>query len=168
MWYPNRVSQPSQFAAMLQMGPVTVVAVLAMVGCFGEGAANTGTVSGKVSCNGQSIPAGRIAFVSDRGHGASGEINANGEFTLRTIKGNRILVGDYRVAIMPPPTQRIPTSAVPADDQKSAKMTPIGAPGDPVVQEYPDIPLKYRSPATSGLNATVVQGENRFDFDMKR
>jgi hypothetical protein len=145
----------------------SVVAVLAMVGCFGNSDGPTGTVSGKVSFKHQPVSEGRVAFVSVQGKGATGVIGEQGEYSLRTVAGSRIPVGEYQVAIQPPPAEpRDPSSASAGAYQPTPGKIMIGAPGDPVVKDYPNIPLRYRNPATSGWKVTIGEGENQFDFQM--
>lgn len=146
-----------------------VAGSLSFAGCFGKAEGPTGTVTGKVTFEGKPVAEGRVAFVSAAGHGASGSIEADGQFKLRRVEGDQILVGTYQAVVQPPPTERAPQPDVPVDTgQKSSRKIMAGAPGDPVVKEYPDIPLRYRNPATSGWSFTVNEGENRFELEMKR
>lgn len=166
---PTWLARVDCAAAKLLTILASAVAVLAIAGCFGKGDGPTGTVMGRVTFNGQPAAEGRVAFISSKGHGASGLIGANGEFTLRRVEGAGILVGDYQVVVQPPPPEPPSPSSVPEEaNQKNPRKMMIGAPGDPVVKEYPDIPMMYRNPTTSGWNVTVKEGANRFDFEMKR
>lgn len=148
---------------------VASLGLLSIVGCFGKGEGPTGTVTGNVTFNGQPATEGRVAFISAQGKGASGIIGAQGEYTLKTIAGDQIPVGEYQVAVQPPPAESRDASSAPSEvPQATPGRIMKGAPGDPIVKEYPNIPMQYRNPSTSGWKVTVKEGANQFDFEMKR
>jgi len=108
-------------------------------GC-GPGAPPTGSISGKVTFKGEPVTTGVITLVNDEaGLGASGELDASGNFRIDSIQ-----TGQYKVAVYRPPPP--PESNV---DLKNWKLS---------------IPGKYQDIETSGLTATVNEGENTADF----
>jgi len=131
---------------------VAFALTVAIAGC-GDPRGPTGTVSGQVTFEGQPVTEGMVSYVSDEGHGASGQLDSAGNYTLVTVDGPGVPVGNYKVAIRPPLAEEpdeLPIDYVPPDEE-----------------EYPNIPSKYRSPSTSGFTAAVKEGDNSFDFDMK-
>jgi hypothetical protein len=110
-----------------------------------------GDVHGRVSFRGTPIKAGIVGF--DGGTATvtmTANVNENGEFRVSMAKGYGLPLGTYRVAIYP----------FVAD-------LPIGSKERPAPREFPDIPQRYRQPATSELTITVTPGDNPYDIDMK-
>ncbi len=138
-----------------------IIATLGFVGCSGGSElpdGDTGTVKGKVTSNGKSVPDGTsIVFLhKDKGITASSAIAADGTYSLRMRRGDAILVGDYQIGITPPTAEM------------SAAETEAAITGEaPSAKEWPEIPKKYQNPETSGVTFTVKAGENTFDLDMK-
>ncbi len=115
-----------------------------MMGC-GPAEKPTGSVSGKVTYNGEPLTKGSVLFVNEEtGIGASGQLDTSGTYTIASIR-----TGEYQVAIQPPPA--------PSPDEMEEGAQP----------EKLDIPEKYLSPQTSGLTATVTEGENTADFELQ-
>jgi len=105
------------------------------IGC-GPVAPPSGSVSGKVIFNGQPLTSGVVTLVNEEsGVGASVEIDSSGSYYIQSIR-----TGEYNVAVhnTPPP------------------------PGGKFVKL--NIPEKYQDILTSGLKATVEDGENTVDF----
>ena len=114
-----------------------VASVCVGVGCESGGPA-TGSVSGKVTYEGQPLTAAFVTFVDDEiGSGASAKLDASGNYHIPSV-----LIGEYTVAVqnMPPP------------------------PGGKFVEL--DIPDKYQDLESSGLTATVEEGKNIADFSL--
>jgi hypothetical protein len=110
-------------------------------GC-GSGGPPSGTVSGKVTLNGQPLSDGVVVFTdSAAGVGASASLNERGIYHLPSIP-----VSSYDVAIQPPP-------APPPDEM-------------PKVLPKSPIPEPFRDAETSPLKATVNQGPNTADFSL--
>jgi len=153
----------SLFAAVSFLGLFVVAA-----GC-GKSVGPSGTVSGKVTCDGQAVTEGTVVFISAQGRGASGKLDSQGAYTLKTVEsGEKVPVGEYQVAVQPPPPEQADLSKVSADDVKAAIAKGLPVPGDPVKKEYPNIPQKYRNQANSGWKLMVKEGANTFDLEMKK
>ena len=103
----------------------------------------TGSVAGKVTLGGAPLTAGAVQFTNQAaGVGATVELDTSGSYQLETLP-----VGEYQVAIQPPPP--------PAPHEMDRPAPPRNA-----------IPAKYQTVETSGLNATITQGANTADFDL--
>ncbi len=140
------------------LGPRFALALVAMAGLVaagcGSGGPKMGRVSGTVTYQGKSLDAGTVTFIatdSERPN-ASGSIQPGGTYTLQTSEpGDGAVVGDYRVAI--------------TDVDSNTFNTPLpGAPPQPVKSI---LPKQYLDAATSGLTATVAEGSNTKDFELK-
>lgn len=132
----KRIGMNAQWSVLLSI----LTSLVWCAGCRPE-APPTGSLSGKVTLNGQPLTMGTLTFVDDRtGTGASAELDASGSYDIKTIR-----TGHYRVAIYSPP----PKPESPSQDVGAMKL---------------NIPDKYRSPETSGLTATVKEGKNSADF----
>ena len=124
-----------------------VVAMLTLLGC-GKSGPKALPVAGKVAFQGKPVSAASIRFSNPQaGVDLLAKLDADGKYTVATATGPGLPEGIYQVAIMP--------------DVKGA---PVGTFGTPPIINRPDIPEKYRSPATSGLTITVKPGA---DFDVK-
>ena len=66
-------------------------------------------------------------------------------------------LGKYKVCVRPPLTVKQET-----DPSKMRRNNLY----DPTISK--DIPMKYRNEGSSGMEATVVEGDNRFGFDLLR
>lgn len=124
------------------------LAIVITVGCGPKGPAK-GDVQGKVTFKGQPVTEGSINFVNPKEGGtAGGDLNKDGTYE---VKG--VLVGEYLVIISPPMVMM---------DTDPGKSPPA-----PVEKNVPNIPQKYRQQGNTPFKATVKQGKNDFDFDMK-
>jgi hypothetical protein len=123
-------------------------ALLAVGGC-GSGGAPVGEVSGKVTYEGKAVAEGRITFQSPTGAADEALLKKDGSYTLNAP----LPVGDYKVTVNPLIVRR----------QVEGKGPEVGE-----EKPAPDIPPKYRTIGTTDLKATVKEGLNRLDFDMKR
>ena len=136
-----------------------LLVALLLPGC-GDGRPRTIAVRGRVTHDGKPLEAGTITFQPAQTpegiprRPAVGQIQPDGTYVVSTFeKGDGALPGEYRVAI---------TSYV-------------GEPPIEVLEESPPprpsrIPLKYTSPATSGLKVTIppdARGPVTRDFDVK-
>jgi hypothetical protein len=70
-----------------------------------------------------------------------------------TLNGTAVPLGKYQVSLAPPPL---------AD----SRMKPGGV--LPTPSEIPGLPKKYLDSQKSGLTAEVKEGENEFNFDLKK
>lgn len=125
---------------------VGLVAGLPCCGGCGPDTAATGSISGTVTHEGQPLTNGLVMFVNeDAGVGASAELDSSGTYSIRSIQ-----TGNYKVYLAPP---QAPSAE---EMEKGAKV------------EIPtlDVPDKYLGPRTSGLSATVEEGEKTADFKL--
>jgi hypothetical protein len=128
------------------------VAALAVAGC-GKKAADYGSVSGRVTFKGQPVSEGQVVFFEPEVRVyQTARIRPDGTYSVKMSDGPGLVTGSYQVAVMPP--------VVEGPGSKSAGPRSPG--------KYPDIPPRYRTPKTSQLSLTVVEGKNPpFDIDMK-
>ena len=123
---------------------------LLFVGCGSSDEYPIGEISGTISSEGKPLSEGRIVFTSDElGVHMAADIT-DGRYTVVTGRGKGLKVGTYRVAIVLPVPPPVDTGQ------------PL-----PPSKEIPGIFPKYRDPATSGETATIVEGLNTIDIDMK-
>lgn len=119
-----------------------------IAGCGSSTSKPSGSVSGRVTFQGQPVTSGVVNLMSKTlGAGASAPLGEDGKYRLN----DPLEVGDYKVMITPPPP------APPRPEDGPPKPRPTAS----------DIPNKYRTEATTDLTATVKAGSNTFDFDMK-
>ncbi len=114
-------------------------------GCSGGMVRKTGKVSGKIELDG--VPLSDVVIVFEdaaQGFGASTAVN-DGVYQFETP----LVVGDYKVTIQPPPAPA-PTAAASAADSPSA-----------------EIPKQYLNASDTDLEASVQEGANTFDFELK-
>ncbi|MBI1314668.1 hypothetical protein GC176_25525 [bacterium] len=146
---------------------LAIVMLGSQVGCqsgpvLAEG--ETGTVTGKITLEGQPVPEGtRVMFQRDSdGQVATGECDSSGEFLLRMKGGLEIVEGNYRVAVLPPS----PTANMSTEDAMKAS----------VENKLPDaadafklFPMRYQVIEDSKQIFTVKPGQtNEFTLDMKK
>jgi hypothetical protein len=138
---------------------------MALSGCGGNGLPDgpTGTVSGRVTYQGQPCPADAIVmFVhTTSGIDARGVTDGNGEFQLKMRGGRTVLAGDYEVSIIPPPEDAATSAAVEGGQPLTDKQKEF------LSRKWKEIPTRYRLPTTSGEKFTVKPGENEYALDMK-
>jgi hypothetical protein len=123
--------------------------VINLPGC-GSPAPPGGQVFGKVTFEGNPVTEGTISFLNrEAGVGDEASLTKDGAYALPKA----LPVGDYQVMIMPlTVTEKDPFTGEPAAVEKPA----------------PNIPRKHRTIAFTDLKATVIEGKNEHNFDMKR
>ena len=124
--------------------------VLAFFGGCGSDRMRTAVVLGKVTYKDKPVPNGTVMFVPEKGPPATGEIQADGTYRLKTEgHGDGAILGKHAVIIaaLEDMSKRLPE-----------ERTPLPA---------PIIPAKYERTVTSGLTADVKAGENKIDFVLK-
>ncbi|QDU60238.1 hypothetical protein Pan216_10770 [Planctomycetes bacterium Pan216] len=132
-----------------RFGPHRAYALLLAVsfnltGCEGDG--RVCQVSGRVTIDGEPVPAGSVLMMSEDGRRTSAaELQPDGTYRVRCQPGH------FMVALVPPPGPD-PFS----DTAPDATSTPLEVP----------IPRKYQDVGTSGLEVQVPQGESTFDIDI--
>lgn len=125
---------------------VMLSVVILSFGCS-QSSGPSGRVAGRVTLGDQAVESGDVIFFKEIGVPVGGApLQAGGEFRL----DKPLPVGEYRVTIQPPP---------------EAPPTPDGPP--PAASPAAQIPPQYMSEATSGLTASVKEGENTFSFELK-
>jgi hypothetical protein len=117
-------------------------------GCEAQRRRPIGTVSGKVSLQGEPLGADGCVIFCDAAGNTSlmANLAEDGSFTIRSHDEPGLPVGEYRVAISPQ----------------------LVSPGDPMLVERPDrrvrpksrIPKRYWEFSTSGLTVLVNEGRN--------
>jgi hypothetical protein len=148
-----------------KFGTVVAAACLVVAGGCGAGYSGpTGTVRGTVTINGEPVPAGTgVAFISDDGFTASGQVDAGGSYELSSLTGKQIPAVTYKVMISGA------APGVTTDDADYDAMMEASAagtlPAAPVAESV--IPSKYGSTGTSGLSYTVNTGENTISIELQ-
>lgn len=144
----------------LQLKPLRLLAVLTLgvsacaAGC-GKGGPPSGRVTGKVTYDSKPVSEGYIAFYNlGPGRSSVVQLDAEGQYQMPEVA-----VGDYTISIEPlEPKRPNEVTSTPAEIQ--AQTASFKAP-DPK-----NIPRNYRSPKTSQLKRSVIEGDNEFDFEL--
>jgi hypothetical protein len=124
-------------------GLIATVFLLNLAGCSSS---DWGTATGTVTLDGKPLEKGRVTLEPEAGGAtAYAQINA-GKFTVMTGAEQGLKVGNYKVMII---DQTIPEFGT---DQQPEILTP----------------LKYSSPETTDLTATIKAGHNQLEFVMKK
>lgn len=122
-----------------------VVAILAVAWVWGCSSGEpTGTVSGKVTLDGQPVTEGVVSFMSDSGYSTTADIQSGGSFSVTT----GMPTDKYTVSVSPPE----PTEALP--------------PGEAEMARSP-IPPGYYNESTSDIVQEIKEGENSITIDLK-
>lgn len=139
------------------------------VGC-GTSGPPTSAVTGIVQLDGKPVPGATVTFSpsSDGGAFASGITNAEGRYALNAAlagakAGAGTLPGEYRVSIVKIEV----ASTARTDDPNSSDYDPLASVSTKPPAPTYLVPKAYGDPATSGLSATVGQGNRSIDFDLK-
>lgn len=112
--------------------------VSALAGCGGN-SAELIPVTGQVLLDGEPLTTGAVITTPEKGRGAQGQIDENGNFELTTRDlGAGAVVGHHSVAVV-------------AHEE-------LGQ-GGPESPKRPLVPEKYMNPQTSGLSLDVQAGE---------
>lgn len=121
--------------------------LLLMAGC-GSGTRRSASASGTVSTGGKPVTGAMINFMDSKsGSAASCDLNEKGEYSIS--QG------------LPPATYKV--SVFPKSSPSQAPQPGQSPPPAPVS----NVPLKYRSDATSGLTAEIKPGANpNLDFKL--
>lgn len=120
-----------------------------IAGCGDGNSLEKHPVKGTVKYQGEIVQEGNVNFRNEE-HGGGGAIDPTGAFT---VEGG-LPPGTYSVYITPPDIQ------IPPSFGKD------GAPSPPA-KEYPNIPQKYRLPATSELSIDIKAGDNTVPIAME-
>lgn len=157
---------------MNRIGQVAAFALVSLLLGCGQNGPDIGavTATGTVTYRGAPVEGAQVAFLPDgSGRAAAATTDSSGRFSLNTAgAGDGAVPGSYKVIV----TKTSAPAAVAAD----ASMTPeerdaaARAAMERGETKPPEdlLPAKYKSPATSGLTATIAQGEkNEFSFELK-
>jgi len=118
--------------------------------CNSAKKAPVGEVSGKVTFEGKPVSQGVVTFMNTTvGAGDEATLGPDGTYAVKTP----LPVGEYKVFILPPVVYQ---------------KVDIRGPEVGVQMATKEIPQKYQTIGTSDLKATVKEGKNEFNFDMKR
>lgn len=112
---------------------------------MGCGGPNTGNVSGKVTVNGQPLPAGMLIITGENQKSITADIK-DGNYAVANVP-----LGKAMIAIRDSPAAPDPMKV---DVSKLARAPAL-------------VPKKYEKNETSGLTLIVVKGENDFPIDLK-
>ena len=133
-------------------------------GCGGGPAGPHGKVHGKVTHQGQPVTAGSvISFIPESGGAAaSGTLGADGSYELRSMNGNLVPAGKYKVLVTPPPPpEQSPEEAMKAAMEKAKnKEQGKGPAGDPT------IPEKYGNSLQTPASYEVKEGDNEYNLEL--
>ena len=150
---------------------LAVLAVLVVIaGCSaGANHPETFAVSGKVTLGGEPVEGATVTFVpaDSQGQSAVGVTKGGGVYTLKTFSdGNGALPGKYNVKIV---QFEESNAAVEAGGAEATGET-AAMPAMPSESAEPKnlLPEKYSNPGQSGLEATVTEGPNTFDFALEK
>ncbi len=122
-------------------------------------AIKTEGVSGVVTYNGEPLAEANVKFIPTDSTGSQsvGKTNEKGEYKLQTLLGAADAgptPGEYKVAI----------DCV--EPYETGNMIEENGEEKPEMKVRSIIPEFYGNPATSGLTATVVEGDNVINFDL--
>jgi hypothetical protein len=122
--------------------------LITLAGCGAE-AGSVGQVFGKVTYRGQPVTEGTIALHSpEAGYGAEAQLGTDGSYRF----AGGVTPGEYQVSVYPPVVI----------DNSDPRTPPVS-----VYKKVESIPPKYHLPGTSELKATVKEGDNPLDFNLK-
>lgn len=134
--------------------PILILSTVALSGCGSATSEHgpVGTLSGKVTFNGEPVKEGVVQFNNpEKGFGGQAVIDEEGNYTVSNDLGG-LVTGTYQISVVPPMIEK--------------SFGPDTPPSE-VPKEMPNIPKKYHYPNTSGLSFQVKEGENTFDIEMK-
>ena len=153
-----------------------MVGIALCVGCpQGVDHPPTHPVTGTVTYNGDPVEGANVTFVATGGgQGAAGVTDASGKYTLTTFaSGDGAVAGKYGVKIFKFEVDAADAGGGAAGEPEEPGGLPdpgVGITGGPEGAPDPGpknlLPEKYNDPGTSGLDATVVEGPNTFDFPL--
>ena len=132
------------------MCPATLAAALIAVFVSCRGSSMESEVSGTVTLDGSKIGPGTIVFapVETGGKPATGSIEADGSYLLKTSRESGLAAGAYRVAVS---IRKMP------ENVKRGERPPVGK---------LLIPEKYEDETKSGLQYQVSPGRNTINIEL--
>ena len=125
---------------------VFALGLLGLLGC--SKGPPMGEVAGRVTFKGNPVSEGIVSFMNTQaGTGGEGQLK-NGTYSLAAP----LPPGEYKVMVMPLVVQQ----------QDGGKGPEVG-----IEKPAPDIPNRYRTIGATDLKATVKEGKNEANFDLK-
>lgn len=172
--------------AYAALGLLLIVTIRACA-CNGDRRPAGIRVSGVVTLDGKPLADAFVTFHPHSGRGAGfGTTDGRGRFRLMSHEsGDGILPGDYRVTVTrfvdkseplpadarqrasrdaPPPVPK--QKPKPGATRSTSSPPPSPPPPSPPPKPLNEVPERYASPETSGLEATVQRGKRAFQFDL--
>lgn len=141
-----------QFVRLSRAATIAIAAASLACGCSRQTPAHP--VGGRVTLNGKPLVDAQISFRPAQGPEAFGVLDSEGRYRLSTrAAGDGAVAGTHAVTLS---QVTVGLALEPGVPPKLEKPTPGAMP----------VPEKYLRAETSGLTATVVPGENTFDFDL--
>lgn len=135
---------PIKSKHMCPLCSALALVLLTTIGCGGRSA----SVSGIVTVDGSPVNQGTVTFSpTNGGMRASGDIEEDGSYTIRTNRDSGLDVGEYDVAVM----------------SREVVVTSPEAP--PMPGKY-FVPRRYGKVSTSGLHYTVEKGSNEINLEL--
>jgi len=125
-----------------------------MAGC----GKRTGVVTGKVTHQGTPLTSGAVVFHGPNGQSDSGNIDAQGNYTV-----SQAPIGPVKVTVDPGPARLPPPRNTGPRKESKHPGEKEGAPPPPPPRRVV-IPEKYKDPNQSGLTFTVTGGQQTFDI----
>ncbi len=126
-----------------------IISLLGFSGC--KEPEKLGRIGGKVTFQGKPVTEGLVLFSCiDKGVNMTAQLKKDGSYEIIMAKGAGLPLGEYRVCVSPP-----------------VPFYQIGEKPPARPKQYPNIPAKYRNNQTAALTTTVIDGDNRFDIEMK-
>lgn len=124
-------------------------------GCSKKSTKELGTLSGKVTYEGEPVAEGEVTFIPEgEGVAVQVKLNEDGTYNVRGSGSPGLELGAYKVTVTPP-------TIVTPDTPNS--------PGGISQKPVKNIPGKYHNPNTSGLKVTVSStSAETFDIEMKK
>jgi hypothetical protein len=147
-----------------------VASLLVPLGCnkkSGLPQMTMGSVKGKVTIDGGTLPAGcTVSFIhNEKSFPAKADIAADGTYTLLFNGKPQIPTGTWEVAVLPPKAESGPAADPSNPEAYKAMMMSKGPMTGPATKII--VPAKYIDAAKSGLTCTVIEGqETVFDIPM--
>lgn len=150
---------------------VWLALVSLLLGCSEKGPdIGAVTATGTVTHNGTPVEGAQVAFLPDgSGRAAAGTTDRSGRFTLNTAgAADGALPGSYKVIVTKTAAVApVATDASMSQEERDAAARAAMERGETKAPQDL-LPTKYKSPATSGLTATITKGEkNDFTFELK-
>lgn len=134
------------------LGLVLSIVAAAAVGCSRQLPVHP--VSGRVTLDGKPLMDAQVSFRPNIGPEAFATLDSEGRYRLSTRSaGDGAVAGTHAVTVS---QVTVGLALEPGVAPKLANPTPGAVP----------VPKKYLRAETSGLTATVIPGENTFDFDL--